>query len=471
MDLARSSYKLFLMKGGRAILLFLAITFFARQLDSSQLGSYFLFKALLGILSIPADFGIRGALEKRLSEGESPENVLGSALALKLAAIGFMSVIILATQGYLNEYIGAQLALPLIALIIVNESAKSFIQVLRGELRVGETAAISLTWRVVWIGVGAGLVLAGYGIQGIVVGHLCGGIVTLLWAFAKCETRIGRPTVEQTKSILDFSKFHAISSVGGRMYQWMDVAIIGLFLTQSAVSAYEVAWQVTLLVLMLSESISLSLFPQVSTWSEDSATERIESAITTAIGFALFVSIPALVGGGIYSDEILRFMFGPEYTIAGTVLIVLLVEKLFQSFHGIVGSSVRAIDRPDLAARATVITVGVNLVLSPVLVVSIGLVGAAIATALSWLVNTILHTIYLSRFLTVDIPYRLLSWYAVVSVFMGAVLVVVKSMIITDGLLVLMAQIALGIAIYGAVSLAVPDIRNRTIVPGLRVII
>lgn len=459
------------MKFGRAILLFGAITLFAIYLDADQLGAYFLFKALMGLLVIPADFGIRGALEKRLSEGDDPESVLGSALALKFVAVGFVSLLVLAARAPINGYLGADLAPLLVVVIVLNEVANFLIQTLRGELRVGETAGILFAWRVVWVVVAVLFVVAGFGIEGIIFGHIVGAVATILWTAAKCETVPGMPSLEQAKSIIAFGKYQSITSVGGKVYQWMDVAIVGFFLTQTHVSAYELAWQITLLVLMLSESISLSLFPQVSHWSANSGSEKIGPTISRAMGFAMFISIPAFIGGTIYREEILRFVFGSEYTIASTVLVVLLIEKFFQSYQGIIESTVRAIDRPDLAAKATVVTVGVNLVLSPLLVVSIGFVGAAIATTVSWLVNAVLHTRYLSRFVSVSVPFGLLAWYALASLIMGVTLLGVRSIVPVDGVFVLLGQIGIGAATYLGVSVLVPEVRARTILPALRIVV
>lgn len=470
MDFNRAAFKLFLSKGGNSLLFFVGITFFARQLPANQLGAFFLFQAVMGLLMIPADLGIRGALEKRLSEGGEPERVLGSALAYKAVTLSLVSVCVLAVRPQANAYLGADLAGLLVVAIVVSDLSRFFIYAVRGELRVGETALIEFTNRAIWIGLGMVLVTLGFGVQGIVFGLIAGSLVTFVWAFWKCNTRIGRPSIGRTKSLIAFSKYQTITSVGGRIYQWTDIVVIGFFLSQSHVSAYEIAWQITLLVLLVSKSLALSLFPQISRWSEESAYDDIESSISQAIGFALFVSIPAVIGGSIYSTDILRLIFGSEYTIASTVLIILLVEKVFQSFHDIIESSVRAVDRPDLAAKATVVAVGLNLVLNPILVVWLGFVGAAIATTVAWFVNTVLHAMYLSRLLSVDIPYRLVGWYAVASVVMGIALVFVKSVVPVTGIPLLVAEIGVGVAIYVAISTAIPDVRNRTIVPGIRLL-
>lgn len=470
MNLGHSTFRLFLSKGGNAILFFVGIAYFTRHLNSTEMGSYFLFLAMLGLTSILADFGMRGALEKRLSEGSNSEKMLSSALAFKLLMISVIAVAIFLARGYINQYLGAELALLLAVGVTVREFFFFYIGALRGDFRVAETATIRFVVRFLWMSIGAVLVSVGFGPEGPIIGLVIGMAFGFVWATYKLDIAITRPSLTHTRSLVDFSKYNTITSVGGRFYQWIDVAIIGFLLSQRHVSAYEVSWQITLLVLMLSKSISLAIFPQISRWDAESAKENIGNVVSKAGGVVLFISVPALVGAGLYASEMLHFFFGSEYTFAATVLVVLMVEKLIQSFNDIVEASVRAIDRPDLAAKATAISMGLNLVLNPILIVTVGLVGAAIATAVTGFVNTVLHTRYLSRFVAVDIPYRLVGWYVLASLVMGGSLFVVKSFVPVTGLVELVAEIGLGATIYLVISSLIPEVRERVLMPGVEVL-
>jgi len=471
MDIGLSTFKLFLSKTGRALLMFGGIIYFSRNLGQTQLGIFFLFFAVQGLLSIPADFGLRSALEKRLSEGEDPVRTLSSALALKLVLLTVVSLGVLAFRGRINDYLGGDLAVLLVLAVFLRELSLLYIHAVRGRLRVGRTASIEFARRLTWVGLGSFFVSRGYGPEGIVYGLLAGSAVALVWAVLACDIDLGRPALPQMRSLFDFSKYDVVNSVGGSIYQWMDSALIGFFLVQSYVSAYEVAWQVTLLVLMFSKSISLTLFPQISQWNSDSSAKQIESTISTAIGFAVFFSIPAVVGAMIYGSDVLEFLFGPEYVIASLVLVVLMIEKFFQSINDIVGVSVRAINKPNLAAKATIAAVSVNLLLSPVLIVTIGFVGAAVATTVSWVVNALLQTRYLGRYVDFSIPYPLIGWFTLSSVAMGVIVHGVKTHFPVDTVFSLVLQVLLGGLLYLAFSVSIPDVRNRIVLPAVRLLV
>lgn len=471
MDLSRSALKLFLAKGGNALVFFAGITVFARELGASQIGIFFLFQTVLGLTTIIADLGVRGALEKRLSEGQQPGTILATAIVLKLLTVSGAAGLIVLARPYLNEYLGGEFAIYLIVGLVAQEFADLFIYSVRGELRVGETAIIEFGRELIWVSLGFALVSAGYGVLGLIYGLIAGSVVAAGWAFLKLDTSMAAPSEASLWSLYDYAKYYFLSSISGKVYEWMDVAIIGLFLTYADVGAYEVAWEVTLLVLLVSKTLSITLFPQMSQWNAEAAVSRIEAVVPDAIGVALFLSIPAFVGILVLNYEVLLIVFGSEYTIAAGVLVVLMVEKMFTSVNDVFGSTLKGIDRVDLVARAVVVTIAINLVLNVVFVLSIGLVGAALATTTAAIVQTLLNGRYLSQNITLRMPYRLIAWCVVSATGMGLVVWGVRTTLPFEGIVLLAVCIGVGVVSYLLFSVIVPSLRRRMIVPGARMLV
>lgn len=470
MNIARSSIQIFGARAVGTLISLVGITFFARKLGSYQMGVFFLFQAILGMIAIPADFGVRRGLTKRISEGESPNSVLSTAVLLKvLLLLPFIAGIIL-LQNPINDYLGADLALYLLLALVLQESTKLTMQVLKGELRVGEIAAPTLLRKVVYVGVGATLVLMGFEVRGLLYGLYAGLLAMLVLGAWKCSTTFGVPSFVHARSLFNYSKYSFISSVGGYFYSWMDVAIIGFFLTQSEVGVYEIAWRVTVVVMLFSNSIATTIFPQVSQWNAEGATERIESMLPKAIAPALFVAIPAFLGVVLFSREILGIVFGREYSAGWLILIILMGEKVVQSVHIILGRSLQGIDRPDLAAKAGIIAILLNLILNIVLIITHGIVGAAIATSISFIVNSVLHASYLSKFVSIRIPYSQIGGCTAASFGMAIVLYAIKSVVSVSTLPRLLLIILVGVMIYSGFVLAIPPSRGMLLSNVRRVI-
>jgi O-antigen/teichoic acid export membrane protein len=159
-----------------AVVSFAAIAYFARTLGAEEIGVFFIFEALLNILILPADFGIRSAAEKRLSERTSPNSLLTTAFLLKSGPLLVIAAVILLLRGPINGYLGANVAVWLVVAIVTREFAQQGIQVLRGELRVGESAVPWLSQSATWAGAGVVLVDFGFGgrgqIKGLITGYL-----------------------------------------------------------------------------------------------------------------------------------------------------------------------------------------------------------------------------------------------------------------------------------------------------------
>lgn len=471
MDIAKSGFRLLLAQVLSTVLLFVGLAYFARKLDPALLGSFFLFRVLNDGVGLLSDFGIRRSVEKRMSENERPAQTLTTGLVMKLTLVFTFAALILLARDPINGYLGARLATLLAVSIVFKEIGWYGVHVMRGELRVTETAVVEASRLVVWVAVGVGLVELGYGVQGIVYGFIAGFVALGLWAFVRIETPFGRPSRECAESILSFSKYDFVSSTGSYVYNWIDVGIIGLFLTQGAVGVYEYAWQVTLPIAIVLEVTTKSVFPQVSQWHATEATEEISRVVSQAVSVGLFLSIPALFGAILFSESILLVLFGPEYVAGAVVLPILMGEKIIRSVQVVLNTTLRGIDRPRDSAIATGATVLVNLGLNVALVPAFGIRGAALATVASVCLNAALHWYYLRDHVPLRFSGRLTAKIAGVSLLMTAVLLLVSRTFDVDNLVGLFAVVTGGALLYFALSTFVPTLRRNLILPGVRVIL
>ena len=463
MNIARSSGKLWFATVTNAAVTFVGIAYFARVLGASAIGVFFLFEALLNVLTLPADFGICSAVEKRLSEGDSPGSILTTAFLLKSVPLAAVAGGILLLRGPVNEYVGANVAVWLVIAIAARELAMQAIQVLNGELRVGEGAAPWLAQSVVWVGLGAVLVEFGFGVRGVIYGLIAGFVISFVWAMHRRSTPFRSPSREHVRSLFDYSKYSFIDDVGGSLYNWMDVLIIGYFLTSADVGVYEVAWRITLIVLLASKAIGKTIFPAISRWDSEEATRRIEDLIPSALTPSLALVIPSFFGVVLLSREILTLVFGPEYSGAWLVLIVLIGGKTFEAIQDVIGRALYGINHPGLAARAAVVTIVLNLVLNTVLVVQYGIIGAAVATVVAFAAQTSVMTLYLSRFLDVRVDWRELGWLVLSSLGMALVLIGARSAVPVESLPGLIAVISLGAVVYTVLVLAFRPLRTKVV--------
>jgi len=459
MDILDSGFRVFVADLLNSVIGFFGILYFASELGPASVGIFFLFQTLLGLTSIVADLGVDDAIEKRLSERADSAVYFWSGVAMKSATVSVVSGCVLALGTIVNSYLGTQLAPALALGIVVREAYNTVVKTLNGRHRVGETAVLKLGNKAVWFGLGFALIHFGFGLLAIVYSLLVGYFLSVLWGIWLVSIPLAKPSLTQIQSLFDYSKFQFVSRLGGEVFNWMDLFFIGLFLTTADVGQYEVAWRITTIVMVFSGAISTALFPKVSYWFDQGEFDRIEQELPKLITLSVVFVIPAFFGTLVLSDPILRFTFGGEYASAWLVLIVLMSYKPFQAVQSILGRSLLAIDQPHLAARATIVSVFLNLILNVALIYEFGLIGAAIATITSSLVSDGMHYRYLSKWLSIDIEVRKLAWFVFSALGMATVIAGVKRLFPVASTISLSAIIATGVLVYVLLIGLFPPVR------------
>lgn len=457
MNRSRSTLKLVGARYVGSFVSFAAIAYFAQTLGPGPLGSYFLFETVLALLVLASDFGVRDAVVKYLSEGENQGEYASAALILVTGPLMVISLSILLFRNYIDSYIGMSVAGLLVIALILKTYAHIFLKILEGELRVGSSALPQLSRQLVWAVVGAALMFYTGTEYALFYGVLSGYSVMLIFALSRKNTAFNVPSWDQIREIFDFSKFNVVARIGAYSHSWIDVAIIGFFTGATAVGYYEMAWRVTVIVMVVGRAVAKVIFPQMSQWNKDGRDRDMEQLLSDSILISMIVAIPATVGAIVIGDSILSLVFGSEFLAASTVLIILMIDKIIQSVHILYSNVLRALNQPSLVARGMIVGLSINILLNILLIQAYGIVGAAIATTIALLVSTIIHGFYLRKFLSVAVPAHELIWCTLSAMAMGAFLIAITRIFSVNSLSSLVITILLcGLMYLGTVMLNPP---------------
>lgn len=461
MNIARSGFKIFFVEVLGTVLSFATITYFARELGSASIGVFFLFQGLLFLIAKPADLGVRFATEKRISESEKPESFLTTAVLLKIGLLSLTLLALYVFREHVHSYLGANLVGFLAAALLLQEMGGLMKNAISGELRVGKTAYLDFSYHFVKYVGGAVLVYMGFGVNGLIIALIVGLFVQAVLAFRERETSFGTPGVEEVYEVVDYAKFTIIPSVGTKVYQWLDILIIGFFLSHASVGAYEIAWRVSAPVILLSQSISTTVFPQISAWDSEGANKAIERTFSRVLTPSLLLIFPAVFGTAVLSREILTLIFGNEYGTAWLVLIVLMIGKIPDGLRNITGRFLYGLNQPKFVTVSSVIEILMNVVLNVVLILNFGIFGAAVGTSLSVTIGVVVRTYFLSRLIDIDVPYNELGWCLAASAAMGVLLYGAKTIVEIDTFVRLMIFVFTGAVLFGFFVLLYSPLRTQ----------
>jgi O-antigen/teichoic acid export membrane protein len=461
MNISKSVIKLFSGRLSATLFTFFGIVYFSRKLGASTMGFFFIFQAIVGICSIFTDFGIRSSVEKRVSENNDVDGYLFTSIVIKIFLALILSMVVAYFSPSLNSYVGSDVAFLLVIAIVVRDFSHLFEQVLRAELRVGETALLRLVNKIVWIVSGTVLITYGFGSYSLIYGYILGLFLKLLLGMVRIATPIfASISKDHILSLWSYGKYTIIPSLDQKIQNWMDILIIGYLVTSAAVGAYEISWRILTPIFLLTIVIGETIFPQVSSWDSVDNRIKIETVYSNTITYSLVIILPAIVGVSILSEEILRIVFGEGFEAASTALIILFMGLIPRSFHAINGKMLQGINQPHLVTYSSIAEISCNIILNILLITEFGIVGAAIGTSFAFLLGAIMRYYYLRSHLRLKIDWRPIIWIIISTVIMGSLLLLTKYHIAVQTETALSIFVGLGVSIYSLLLLSSPPFRQ-----------
>lgn len=448
MELERTSSIVLLSRLVSISIGFIGTVYYARELGPPILGTFFLLQSLVGVLAVPADFGVQGAVEKRLSEGRNKNELFSASFIILLGSFITITTVTYLFSDQINDFLGASLFWELITLLFITIIYQLFISALRGELRIVDSAILEAIQVIVTLGITVGLIFYGLEIQALVYGLLAGKMISSVIAMMSTHLTFRVPKREHFVRIYSFSKYNTILRSSGLIYGWADTIIIGLFLTSTLVGIYEIAWRLSFICIVASSAVSTVIYPNFSKLHSDDDLERVAEVTPKALSYSLVLPIGVFFGAIVLSQEVLTNVYGPAFRPGWLVLIILSGERIIHSFHNIIYNMTLAFDQPDVAFRFSAISIIVNILLNLILVPTIGIEGAAIAMLIAYSINAYLYYRNAQQHVQIDLPVQAITWMVVSGGIMAVVVGGIREFIPIQSVISLSSVIVLGGAIY-----------------------
>jgi O-antigen/teichoic acid export membrane protein len=438
MRLGQTSAVFFLSRITASLLGFGATLYFARELGSGPLGVYSLVLGVVAWVRIVGTMGIPPAISKRVSEGkEKGEHVAAGTVLIALLG-GTVLVGIVLFRGQVNTYVGYPDAAVFVGLMFVMAICTQIVQSTLQGLKLVEIQGLLSPLRTgVRSGLQIGVLFVGGGLVGLFFGYAAGYAVALVVGTVVVVRHLdgfGRPTVDHVRSLVDYAKFAWMTNLRTKAFNWVDILVLGAFVSPSLVGIYTVAWNLSQFLMLFSSSIAATVFPEMSQLSTEDGPQAAVDLLERSLSYAGLFLIPGVVGSIVVGGPLLR-IYGDEFTQGIVVLVLLVFASLIQAYQNQILNTLNAVNRPDLAFRVNAIFLGGNLVLNVVLIYRYGWIGAAVATGLSVLLSLVAGTAFLRRIVTFDLPQSELGrqWFA--ALLMGLVVYGLRRAEHTIGLL------------------------------------
>lgn len=412
-----------------SVLGFAATVYVARLLGADALGIYSLALAVVAWLGIAGNMGVTAGIKKRVSEQEEPAAYAVAGALLMAALFLLLAALVVLFRGQVNDYVRFPVAGFVVAMLGVTLAYNTVTALLNGQHLVHVTGLFSPLKTGGRAGLQIAALLAGFGLAGLFGGYVVGySIVVALGGYVVWRSLGGLviPRRHHFRRILSFAKYAWLGGLRSRAFNWVDIALLGFFVSSSLIGFYTAAWNIAQFLIVFATAISQTLFPKMSENAASDDSGRVSDLLNSALSYAGLILIPGLVGGTILGRRILR-IYGPEFTRAGLVLSILIVSTLLQSYQKQFTTTLNALDRPDRAFRVNFVFIAANVALNVVLIAVYGWVGAAVATTTSVGVSLVVAYRYVDSLLDFVLPTGEIAkqWFAA-GLMGGVVLVLLR---------------------------------------------
>ncbi len=422
---------------------FLVVAVITRLVSPGVYGLFVLATAVLHLTQVFASAGLHRAIDyfvpQYLDRGEpgKARGVTIQVFALLLATSTATGIAVYlsadALAGLFDEP-GLAAALRLLAvalpmLAVFNGLMASYGGIKRLKYRVYVRDLTRPTVRLVAT---LGLLLAGFGLLGVVGGYVIGlvvgislGVVLLLRQDA---LRGGTVSFTPTGDVLRYGVPLALAGVIYVVMGQVDYFVVGYFLASDDVGIYRIGYMLAANLLVFFSSLAPVFKPLIAEARHDRA--AVSGRYRTATRWALGLSLPFAAILVLGAETYLALVFTPQYTAASGVVVALVAGYLVSvTAGGPDGALLQGLGHSRLVFVNTGLLLVANVVFSVALVPRYGILGAGVGTALALTLSGVaaLAEVYYFRGIhpfTVDLGRVVLAWLPAVAAGWAVVAVV-----------------------------------------------
>lgn len=390
---AKNTFWLSLSNFGGRLIKAIIIIFAARVLGTDGYGVFSYAITLAGFLTLFMDPGINGILIRDASKVDDKERhtIFGTMFVMKGVLLIVGVLVILFVAPLFTTLPGAKVLIPIVALVLALDTLREFFfSLIRSMEKMEWEAAIFLLTNagiVVF-----GFIFLGYAVNaksfswGYVVGDAIGTIAAAIALRSYFKRIFARFDPSRVMPILRAAWPFAISGALGLLFTNSDILIISWMRSASDVGVYSAAIRIIQTLYLIPGMIQLATLPHIARLAKHE-NERFRAALERTLGMIFLASIPLSIGGIVLGTQLMSFIFGAPYAVAGLSFKILAATLMFDFPATIIINALFAYDHQRSlvvsSALGGVVNVGLDLLLIPFF----GITGSAIATLLAEAVN------------------------------------------------------------------------------------
>ena len=451
----------------------------ARLLSPDEYGLLFLAIAIFTATELFSKLGIAKSAGRYIAEYKSDNpgqlpHILRTALAFNLVTIIVVAIAFLAGHRWIATFVGEPALAPFLTIGAVFIAATTFLTftrlVLQGFEAIRQAALIHVLEHVSRLTCAVGLVLLGFGAFGALVGYIIAAGLTAIVGFAILYWQYYRPIpphpsmeVGLARRLAEYTVPLTATNTANVLDKEVDTILVGLFLNPVAVGYYVLSKQLVQFLETPTAALGFTLAPTYGAQSAAGNEMQAARLYESAVAAQLLLYVPMAAGLFLVAEPVIELIFGEEYLGAVVVVQVLSIYVILVAVNRVTSNGLDFLGRARERAIAKGVTAAMNVALNVMLIPTIGVVGAAIATVFTYGIYTVVNVWVITLEFDIRtgwISRRLLAVSAVTVIMATAVLSTVPYI---TGIFTLIAVVLLGVVIWFGLSTAIGLIQPKAV--------
>jgi O-antigen/teichoic acid export membrane protein len=421
----RNSVLLFLFHAFTKSMAFVSFILLAKYLGT-QLFGVFNYAFALTALFIPlCDLGMDTYLMRevpRLREAEAAKQ-LGAVLTWKGMLTFLVFVLISITTGILDGFWSERFFMVVLAglITLLRTYWTTFASFFRAVNNVGfETGMLSLA-RIAEFAVIVTSISFDVGLLSLLAVMTIVNIAFVSVTHILVRSRFTLPAlmndVQHMLSMLRGGLPFALATIFASIYFNFDTVLISKFVGDDAAGIYRAAYNLIFPLTMFGLAITGAVFPFAS---QNYRTRRsdVERVVRQSIVQLLMISLPIAIVTTLLAQEIVRFLFGPEFSATTGCLMILVWFLPVAFLTNFFSNTLGAIDEQAYVLKVTIFSAVFNVVANLVLVPRYAQTGASVVTVLTALIGFLLLIVKMGKRIAAPIPWAPLARVVVAGLMM-----------------------------------------------------
>ena len=414
--LAKASLISLSLQGLGAALLFFVEVFVARRIGVYQFGIYSTVTAWIYLLSIMATMGMNQLLLRFIPEYLAKEdhaslkgiisraNLWSFVATLVILVLGIIGMYLFnVTISLFEPFLWALISLPFIVLSSLRQAVLrgigKFTYALLPEFIIRPSLILILLAFFALIKIELGAVRV---IQIVLTASIFAYFIGAFWQSKKLSVMVdGTMAIYRDREWVRVAIPLFVVVGLGLISIRIDIVMLSMLDGTRYVGIYSAASRIADVVVFSLVSANIVIIPMIARLNTSKNKSELESLVRLASKGTLLFSLPMVIFLVIFGHDILR-LFGTGFASGYTVLVILILGQLASLISGPVGPLLMMTGHQDLAAKlvaiSAVLNIGLNLILIPV----VGMVGAAISTAVSLITLNLIMYISVRRRLNIN---------------------------------------------------------------------